>query len=63
MSAASRKMVASFTARTLGVRIETYQRVLQSMGQGIHSSMLDTPYLLGLLLREDAGYAGIFDTG
>jgi hypothetical protein len=32
------------------------------MGQGIHSSMLDTPYLLELLLREDAGYAGIFDT-
>lgn len=56
------EMVAGFTARTLGLRIETYQRVLQSMGQGIHSSMLDTPYLLELLLREDAGYAGIFDT-
>jgi hypothetical protein len=56
------EMVAGFTARTLGVRIESYQRVLQSMGQGIHSSMLDTPYLLELLLREDAGYAGIFDT-
>ncbi|MEG2048632.1 MAG: diguanylate cyclase, partial [Comamonas sp.] len=56
------EMVAGFTARTLGMRIDTYQRVLQSMGQGIHSSMLDTPYLLELLLREDAGYAGIFDT-
>ena len=56
------EMVASFTARTLGMRIDTYQRVLQSMGQGIHSSMLDTPYLLELLLREEAGYAGIFDT-
>ena len=56
------EMVAGFTARTLGARIEVYQRVLQSMGQGIHSSMLDTPYLLELLLREDAGYAGIFDT-
>ena len=56
------EMLASFTARSLDLRIETYQRVLQSMGQGIHSSMLDTPYLLELLLREDAGYAGIFDT-
>jgi len=56
------EMVAGFTARTLGVRIETYQRVLQSMGQGIHSSMLDTPYLLELLLREEAGYTGIFDS-
>lgn len=56
------EMVLGFAARTLNARIETYQRVLQSMGQGIHSSMLDTPYLLELLLREDAGYAGIFDT-
>lgn len=56
------EMAASFATRSLSVRIETYQRVLQSMGQGLHSSMLDTPYLLELLLREEAGYAGIFDT-
>ncbi|WP_370679338.1 diguanylate cyclase domain-containing protein [Comamonas sp. GB3 AK4-5] len=56
------EMAARFVARSLDTRIETYQRVLQSMGQGVHSSMLDSPYVLELLLREDAGYTGIFDT-
>lgn len=52
---------ARFVARSLDMRIETFQRVLQSMGQGVHSSMLDSPYAQGLLLREDAGYSGIFE--
>ncbi|MDR2326358.1 MAG: sensor domain-containing diguanylate cyclase [Acidovorax sp.] len=56
------EMAAHFVARSLDIRIETYQRMLQSMGQGVHSSMLDSPYVLGLLLREEAGYSGIFDT-
>lgn len=56
------EMTAHFVARSLDIRIETYQRMLQSMGQGVHSSMLDSPYVLGLLLREEAGYSGIFDT-
>ena len=56
------EMLTRYTARFLANRIETSQRVLQSMGQAMHSDMVETPSeFLQLLQREDSGYAGIFE--
>ena len=56
------EMVVSFAARALDARLETYQRVLQSIALSLHTSTLEPSAPLELQLYEASSHVGIFDS-
>ena len=55
------EMAVSFAARALDARLETHQRVLQSIALSLHSSTLEPSAPLELQLYEASSHVGIFD--
>ena len=53
---------ADLWARMLTARMEAHQRLLTSIAQGMHSSLLDQPAVLDALMQQDGSMLRLFDS-
>lgn len=53
---------ADLWARMLSARMEAHQRLLTSIAQGMHSSLLDTPAVLDALMQQDGSMLRLFES-
>lgn len=59
---AHQTMEADLWARMLTARMEAHQRLLTSIAQGMHSSLLDKPAVLDALMQQDGSMLRLFDS-
>lgn len=53
---------ADLWARMLSARMEAHQRLLSSIAQGVHTSLLDKPEVLDALMQQDGSMLRLFDS-
>ncbi|QXW17566.1 cache domain-containing protein [Comamonas aquatica] len=60
--AAHQTQDADLWARMLTARMETHQRLLTAIAEGMHTSLLDNPAVLDALMQQDGSMLRIFDS-
>ena len=55
-------MEADLWARMLTARMEAHQRLLTSIAQGMHTSLLDKPEVLDALMQQDGSMLRLFES-
>ena len=59
---AHQTLQADLWARMLTARMEAHQRLLTSIAQGLHTSLLDKPAVLDALMRQDGSILRLFES-
>lgn len=59
---AHQTLEADLWARMLSARMEAHQRLLSSIAQGVHTSLLDKPEVLDALLQQDGSMLRLFES-
>ena len=59
---AQQTVQADLWARMLTARMEAHQRLLTSVAQGMHSSLLDKPAVLDALMQQDGSMLRLFES-
>jgi diguanylate cyclase (GGDEF)-like protein len=59
---AQQTSTADLWARMLTARMEAHQRLLTSIAQGMHSSLLDKPAVLDALMQQDGSMLRLFES-
>lgn len=59
---AFQSLEADLWARMLTARVEAHQRLLTSIAQGVHTSLLDKPEVLDALMQQDGSMLRLFES-
>lgn len=59
---AQQTLEADLWARMLNARMEAHQRLLASIAEGMHSSLLDKPAVLDALMQQDGSMLRLFES-
>lgn len=59
---AHQTLEADLWARMLSARMEAHQRLLSSIAQGVHTSLLDKPEVLDALMQQDGSMLRLFES-
>jgi diguanylate cyclase (GGDEF)-like protein len=54
--------MADMWSRTINTRLESHQRLLALMAQGLHTSLLDKPEVMAALMQQDGSMLQLFDS-